>query len=42
MKKRVSEEYFKKYTLVTSENLVLSTPTGSKTKGKGKVVEKSP
>jgi hypothetical protein len=27
---------------VTGEKVVLSTPTGSKTKGKGKVVEKSP
>jgi hypothetical protein len=42
MKKRALEEAFKKDTPVTGEKAVLSTPTGSKTKGKGKVVEKIP
>jgi hypothetical protein len=42
MKKKYLEHACKKYTSVTGETSVPLTPTGSKTKAKGKVVEKIP
>ena len=42
MKKEALEQASKKYILVIGETSVPLTPTGSKTKGKGKVVEKIP
>jgi hypothetical protein len=41
MKKKDLEQDFKKDISVTGETTVHLTPTGSKTKGNGKVVEKS-
>ena len=42
MKKKSLEQASKKDISIAGETSVVVTPTGSKTKGKGKVVEKSP
>jgi hypothetical protein len=42
LKKKSLEEYFRKDTSVIGERSTLSTPTGSKTRSKGKAVEQTP